>query len=200
MDLVSRDVQGSVGLLTAVVVYGLALGGVFSLVFAGVYGRVRPATPMRTSIGLAATTFVALYFVPFLKYPANPPAVGRPETIGVRTELYLAMVAISVLAAIYAAWLSRRLTPALGADRALLIAIAVYLAVVLGGGLLLPGVNEVPDGFPAVALWNFRVAAAGIQAITWTTIGLVFGFLAGRALDRAAARRPVNARVTAADS
>ncbi len=46
----------------------------------------------------------------------------------------------------------------------------------------LPAVNEVPEGFPADLLWNFRVAAIGIQAILWTGIGLGFGALAERRL------------------
>src|SRR5437870_9626624 len=38
--LVSRAVQRSVGLATAVCVYGAAFGGLFALVFAVVYGRI----------------------------------------------------------------------------------------------------------------------------------------------------------------
>ena len=79
--VVSRTLQKSVGLLTAAVVYGLALGGLFALAFAAVYGRVGRASPARTSILLAAVAFVVLYLVPFVKYPANPPSVGDPDTI-----------------------------------------------------------------------------------------------------------------------
>ena len=42
--------QSSFGLLTAAVVYGLALGGLFALAFAAAYGRVGRASPARTSI------------------------------------------------------------------------------------------------------------------------------------------------------
>ena len=96
VPIVSRDVQSTLGLLTAVVVYGVALGGIFSLVFAGIYGRLRRTTPTRTAIELAAAAFVVVYLVPFLKYPANPPAVGQPDTIQLRTTLYLVMMAVSV--------------------------------------------------------------------------------------------------------
>ena len=47
---------------------------------------------------LAVAGFVAIYLVPNLKYPANPPSVGNPETIGMRTALYFVMIAISVAA------------------------------------------------------------------------------------------------------
>jgi uncharacterized membrane protein YidH (DUF202 family) len=183
MELVSRDLQSTLGLATGVIVYGIALGGLFALVFALLYGRVREATPARTSAWLAAGAFVVVYLVPFLKYPANPPAVGQPETIGSRTALYLAMLLVSLAAAAYALWLYRRLDTRVGRDRAALLSAGAYVLVVVVAGLLLPGVNEVPSGFPATTLYNFRIASIGIQAITWTTVGLLFGFLAERALD-----------------
>jgi hypothetical protein len=183
--LVSRDVQGSLGLLAAVVVYGVALGGIFALVFAAVYGRVRQASPARTALWLGVAAFVVVYLVPFLKYPANPPAVGRPETIGLRTALYVSMLAISVLGALFALWLDRRVQGRLGSGGAVLTSVGSYLAIAVVGGWLLPAVNEVPSGFPAVTLWNFRIASVAIQAVQWTVIGLLFGYLATRAFDGA---------------
>ena len=45
----------------------------------------------------------------------------------------------------------------------------------------LPAVNEVPEGFPAQVLWQFRTASFGAEAIMWATIGLAFGTLTERA-------------------
>ena len=59
---------------------------------------------------------------------------------------------------------------------------------------LLPGVNEVPDGFPAVTLWDFRVASVAIQAVTWATVGLVFAGLAERALEQRPPPTPARRR------
>jgi hypothetical protein len=39
-QLVSRETQAGLGLFTGVIVYSAAVGGLFSLVFAFVYGRV----------------------------------------------------------------------------------------------------------------------------------------------------------------
>jgi hypothetical protein len=81
-----------------------------------------------------------------------------------------------------------RLLAAHGPWNAFLIAAGAYLIVVVVVGLALPPVNEVPADFPGVVLWRFRIASAGAQLITWTTIGLLFGALA-RARPRSAARR-----------
>src|SRR5919198_1778660 len=58
---VSRGLQKSAGLLTASLVYGLAVGGVFALAFAVAYGRVVRAGPRATAYGLAAAAFVVVY-------------------------------------------------------------------------------------------------------------------------------------------
>jgi len=180
-ELVSRQVQAGIGLFTGVMVYSAAFGGLFALVFALTYGRMGDFGPRATSALLAAAGIIAVSIVPNLKYPANPPTVGDPDTIGARTALYFAMIAISLGVMIGAAMLRRRLLRRYGGWDASLLAAAAYLIVVVAAGLLLPTINEVPDQFPAVVLWQFRIASLGAQLIMWTTIGLVFGALTERA-------------------
>ena len=48
-------------------------------------------------------------------------------------------------------------------------------------GMATPSVNEVPEGFPATVLWQFRVASFGAQMLMWLAIGLIFGGLTQRA-------------------
>jgi len=179
-ELISRPVQAGLGLLTGVVVYDTAFGGLFALAFALAYGRMGRFSPRATSALLAAAGIVAVYIVPSLKYPANPPSVGDPETIGMRTGLYFAMIAISLAAMIAAGMLRNRLSVRLGGWDASLIAAAAYLIVIVTVALALPGVNEVPEQFPADVLWQFRIASFGAQLMMWTVIGLVFGAWADR--------------------
>jgi hypothetical protein len=49
----------------------------------------------RGALLLAALAWWAIIVVPFIKYPANPPAVGDPETIGYRQSLYITMLLLS---------------------------------------------------------------------------------------------------------
>jgi Probable cobalt transporter subunit (CbtA) len=97
-ELVSRRVQASIGLFTGVMVYNVAFGGLFALAFALAYGRMGDFGPRTTAALLAAVGLIAVYIVPNLKYPANPPSVGDPATIGTRTALYFSMIAISLAA------------------------------------------------------------------------------------------------------
>ena len=100
---VSRGIQRTLGLLTGIVLMGIALGGVFALLFAWAYGRIGPLGARATAALLALGAFVTVTFVPFTKYPANPPTVGNPDTIDRRTVLFVAMICISLLAFVAAA-------------------------------------------------------------------------------------------------
>jgi predicted cobalt transporter CbtA len=181
---VSRDTQKGFGLLTASTVYGLALGGIFALVFAYVYGRVGRASPARTALWLAAAAFVVVYLVPFVKYPPNPPAVGHSDTIDERTALYLVMIWISVLAAVAAVLLRRSIGT--------FFAGLSYLVVVVAAGLALPTYDEIPATFPATTLYEFRAASVGTQLVMWAGIGLVFAAVAQREMTG----RPIWSSVT----
>ena len=74
-----------------------------------------------------------------------------------------------------------RLVTRYGAWNAALIASAAYLIAMTAVSLALPTVNEVPEQFPAVVLWQFRIASVGAQLIMWATVGLVFGALTEQA-------------------
>ncbi len=129
-ELVSRSTQAGLGLLTGMVVYGAAIGGLFALVFAFVHGRIGRQGPRATAALLALAGFVAIVLVPAIKYPANPPAVGDPATIGSRTALYFIMLALSVVALAVAIALARRLQRRFGAWDAALIAGAAFVVAI----------------------------------------------------------------------
>ena len=149
-------------------------------------------TPRATAVLLAAAGFLALYIVPYLKYPANPPSVGLPETIGYRTQLYFAMIVFSLAALAIAIRAGRQLFAKLGTWNASLAGAATYVGLVGLAAYVLPAINEVPAAFPADLLWQFRIAAFGTQAILWTALALIFGALMER--GRGEPRR-VGARV-----
>jgi Probable cobalt transporter subunit (CbtA) len=180
--LVSRSMQAGLGLFIAVMVYSAAFGGLFGLAFAVAQGRMAgKLSPQALAAVLALIGFIALYLVPNLKYPANPPSVGNPETIGTRTALYFGMIGISLVAMIGAINFKRMLLARYGEWNSTLIVATYYIAVVVAAGLLLPAVNEVPEGFPAVVLWKFRIASLGAQLVLWVTLGLLFGAMTQRA-------------------
>jgi hypothetical protein len=172
-------------------VMGIALGGLFSLVFAWAYGRIGAMSPRLTAAVLALGAYLTVTVVPSTKYPANPPTVGNPDTIDKRTILFLTMIAITILAAVAAARLRRELLGRLGAWNAALVAVAAFVVIIAVAELILPAVHETPQGFPADVLYRFRLASLGINLTLWTTIGVGFGAVAQRLLAASESRRSV---------
>jgi predicted cobalt transporter CbtA len=133
---------------------------------------------------LASAIFVGAALIPFLKYPANPPTVGDPSTIGVRTAAYFAIVGLSLLA-ILTAWYASRLLRERGVSAPVRqMAVGLGLVVVVAGLFVgLPAATD-PGEFPAGLLWSFRLSSLGTQLVLWTGLGAVFGLLCERANRR----------------
>lgn len=184
-DLFSRGVQeigGAIGLL----VFGLALGLIFAIVLARLGPRLRAASPMQAAGRLAAIGFVTVVLVPFLKYPANPPAVGDPDSINDRTVQYFAVLACSIAltALVWRAYQQARVTPVV---RAWMTA-WLYAGGLAAIFLILPPNPDAVEA-PANLIWRFRMASIGGLGTAWTVLALVVGTLWSRG-GAAAGREP----------
>lgn len=177
---VSRGTQSGIGLAVAFLIYGVALGGILALVHATVQGRIGDLGVRGTAVVVTLVGFVSAVLVPFLKYPANPPASSVDGTIGTRTGSYVLLVALSVALAAAVAVAARRLRTGLGWWNAVLAAAGGYVVVIALVALLLPAVAETPADFPATVLYDFRLASLGGHVVLWTVLALVFAELADR--------------------
>jgi predicted cobalt transporter CbtA len=182
-EVVSRKIQSTLGLLTATVVDGTAVGGIFALVFAFALGRVPLASPRALSVLLAGLGFAAIAVVPALKYPPNPPSVGNPETIGARTAAFFLMIIFSVVSMVLAAQIVRRFHTRLGVWNALLLAVGFFVLAIALTSHFLPDFDEVPAAFPVTLMWKFRIAALEMQLLLWGVLGFLFGWFAERTIS-----------------
>ena len=187
---VSRSNQSTWGLLTGSLAVGVALGGLVALVAAGTLGRLGRLLPGQSTAVISLIGFVAVALVPFLKYPATPPAVGSGDTIGDRTALYFGFLVVSVVAAVLATYAASRLRMRLGTYGGVVLGAAAYLVVVVVAGQLFATVNEVGD-FPADTLWFFRRSSVLTLATMWGVLGIVLSGLVSRlyAVETAVAER-----------
>jgi len=192
--LVSREVQASGGLMTGIVVLSMGLGGLFSILFALANGRMGRMTPQQTSVVLAALCFLTVSLVPWLKYPASPPASTFDDTIAFRSSVYFLMLALSVAVTVGAWMLRQNLLARYGNWNASVIAAIAYVLVHFVFYLIMPTINETPEGFPASTMWDFRMASIGIHAVMWGVIGVVFGVVVERTMTIAS---PAPRRVAA---
>ena len=204
-DPFSRTVQEDIGIAVALIVFGAALGALLAVVLTLVQrGSGRHIRPRTLALLLAGGAFVSVYLVPFLKYPANPPAIGHEDTIESRGSLYLGLQVVSVISLVLCVQLGRHLARSRGTYQGAVLAGAAYLVVVVVALLAFKGVHETPGplrdasgrivlgGFDPDDLYRFRLLALGGQLILWGGIGLLLGPWAERALVRAG--RPVVVR------
>jgi predicted cobalt transporter CbtA len=160
-----------------VILVSIALGVIFATTFAAVRHRLPGRNDWQRSITWAVTAFVVVYLVPFLKYPANPPAVGDPNTIDERTILYFAVLAWSIGAAFLAVRLGRWMRTRQHAEPVRQSAVAGAWIVLVGiAFMVLPGSPDRVTA-PATLIWRFRIASAGGALALWVVTGVVFGVL-----------------------
>lgn len=175
---VSRTTQKYLGMPAGFVLTGIALGLLFGLAY-----RVLPsrAEPWRRSLGLALGAFLGLVLVPQLRYPGNPPGVGDPDTITIRTSSYLLalVLGVAVVTAGYAALRALERSGVASAARQPLV-VAAGLVVLAVGYALLPDSGD-PVEVPAALLWDFRLRSLGLQALLYALLGAAFGLLTLRA-------------------
>ena len=170
-----------VGLFFATGLFGVTVGGIFGLAYAYFRGRLASGSEWSRSLSLTGAIFAGAFLIPFLKYPANPPTVGDPATIGDRTAAYFAMVGLSLLLVLAAWYAARRLRERRVHDPVRHLTVGAGLAVAVTAlFLVLPGAPS-PGEFPSGLLWNFRLSSLGTQVVFWTGLGVVFGLLCERA-------------------
>ncbi len=179
--LVSRTAQVVAGGVTAVLV-GLAVGVVFAVVFARMRDRLPGRGDLARAFVLTAVGFAAVSLLPGLKMPANPPAVGDPDTVGQRTTLYVLVLLLGVALALAVPTLHRALAGRVEPPTRWALDV---LAVVVGVALvfaLVPGTPDVVSAdVPGDLLWDFRLASLAQLATMWLTLGISFGLLMERA-------------------
>lgn len=199
-DIFSRTVQANLGTGVGMIFFGIAMGALFAVVYTTCVGRVGTLRPRTLALLVATGGFLGVYLVPFIKYPANPPSIGHPDTITDRGGLYLLMVLCSVTFLFTAVWLGQRLQARWGNWNASLLAGAAFVVSIGSVMAILPPLGhlaanvaqfghqatETPlpltdphgtivyPGFSADVLFNFRFYSLAAQLILWATIGLVF--------------------------
>lgn len=155
------------------VLAGAILGTSIGALFGTVYALSRDALPqggdLKKASVLAAIMWFAIYVIPFLKYPANPPTVGDGETVVLRAVLYLSFIAISGLGAVGFYQVYKRV-----ATSRRFVAFAGYATLMaVAFALMPPNPDEV--AIQAELLDGFRIMSAVGVSIFWVALAVIMG-------------------------
>jgi predicted cobalt transporter CbtA len=162
------------GEIVAGTILGTSIAALFGIVFA--YSRKSiPGSDnnnKKRALILAGIMWFVLFLVPALKYPANPPAVGDPETIYYRQSLYLVYLSISGFTALGIALVYRKVkTPQ---SKKVVIAPAIYAVIMVASYLALPS-NPDAINAPMDLVTGFRIASGFTLSIFWGLLGIILG-------------------------
>src|SRR5690348_10684275 len=157
-EIFSRTMQSTIGVATGIIAFSAAMGALVAVAYLVLHGRFK-IRPRNLVWMIAGFGFVGVYLLPFVKYPANPPAIGHTFTITTRGQLYLATVACSLILLGLAVYLARKLAPRTGVPGAVLLAAVPFLVVygMLTG--LLPSLGDLPANVAASDQFGYARAA-----------------------------------------
>lgn len=162
------------GQILAGVILGISVGSLFGIVFALSKNSLPGNHVVKKSLILAGILWFTLYFIPFLKYPANPPTVGDSETIVLRSILYLSFIAISGIGVLAFYKLSKKFQN--NKKLVALIGYGVFISVIF---VMMP---ENPDEIsaPMNLVNEFRIMSVlGISSF-WISVGVILGLFWNR--------------------
>jgi len=162
------------GQILAGTILGISFGSLFGIVFALSRNSLPGNHDVKKALILAGIMWMTLYFIPFLKYPANPPTVGDPETVVLRSILYLSFIAISGMGAFVFYKLSKKFQ---NKKKILsLIGYALFISVLF---IIMP---ENPDKIstPMSLVNEFRIASSLGVSSFWLSIPIILGFFWNR--------------------
>ena len=160
-------------------IYGAGLASLFGVVFVFARSRLPGKNNKQKAILLAGIMWLVLFLMVALKYPANPPAVGDPETIYYRETLYVGYIMISGLAALGMAviWIRTRMN-----SKKIIIPL-MYAAIMVTAYVVMPS-NPDKIEISMDLIQTFRILTAITIGVFWGILGIIFGSLWDKFLSR----------------
>ena len=152
---------------------GLTYGAILGIVYVISRKYLPSSDDRKKALILAAIMCLSLYIVPFIKYPANPPAVGDPETIGLRDSLYTSYQLASGLIALGVSILVYKLRKISYIKYVIPI---IYLGLVAFIYAVFPA-NPDEITAPMDLVNAFRAVTFGTMVIFYLVLGAIFGIM-----------------------
>jgi Probable cobalt transporter subunit (CbtA) len=172
-ELSSYRVWQKEGTFAAGAFLGLTYGAILGIVYVISRKYLPSSDDRKKALILAAIMCLSLYVIPFIKYPANPPAVGDPETIGLRDSLYTSYQLASGLIALGVSILMYKLRRI---SYIKYIIPVIYVGLVASIYAIFPA-NPDEITAPMDLVNAFRAVTFGTMVMFYLVLGAVFGIM-----------------------
>ena len=160
------------GQIAAGIVLGISFGALLGISY--IFGKkILPgSTNQKKVMVLVGIIWLVMFLIPMLKYPANPPTVGDPETIYERQNLYVTFTMISSFIALGLAFLYQRID---GRPLRKFVIISIIYSGMIGGVFITMPNNPDQIFAPIELVEEFRLASGVSMSIFWLALGITFG-------------------------
>ncbi|MCV0431488.1 CbtA family protein [Nitrosopumilus sp.] len=165
-----RDWQKG-GQVLAGAILGTSVGALFGIVYALSRHVLPSGNELKKTLTLAGVMWLALFFIPFLKYPANPPTVGDGETVVLRAVLYLSFIALSGFGAVAFYQLSKKIK-----SKSKIISLTGYGIFIATMFTLMPS-NPDEVNAPMDLVDEFRIMSVVAVSVFWVSVAVILGVL-----------------------
>ncbi|MFB5612776.1 MAG: CbtA family protein [Nitrosarchaeum sp.] len=159
------------GQVLAGAILGTSIGALFGIVYAYSRNSLPGKHDLKKTFTLAAIMWLTIFFIPFLKYPANPPTVGDPETVVLRSILYLSFIAISGFGAVGFYQIYKKLE-----SRKKIIAFVGY-AIFIGMIFAVMPANPDEISAPMELVNGFRIMSVIAVSVFWVSVAVILGMI-----------------------
>ncbi len=157
------------GQVLAGAILGTSIGALFGIVYAYSRNSLPGRTDLKKTFTLAAIMWLTIYFIPFLKYPANPPTVGDPETVVLRSILYLSFITISGFGAVGFYQLYKKLQSQ--KKIVAFVGYAIFISMVFV--VMPPNPDEISA--PMELVNGFRTMSVIAVSVFWVSVAIILG-------------------------
>lgn len=160
-------------------IYGAGLAALFGVIFVFARNKLPGKNNKQKAMFLAAIMWFVLFLMVALKYPANPPAVGDPETIYYRETLYIGYIMISGLAALGMSviWIKTRIN-----SKKIIIPLMYAVIMVTAYVIMPPNPDKIEISMDLIQ--TFRILTAITIGVFWGILGIMFGSLWDKFLSK----------------
>jgi predicted cobalt transporter CbtA len=163
------------GEIAAGTILGMAFGSLLGMVF--VFGRriIPSGSNIKKALVLSGIVWLVIFLVPAIKYPANPPTVGDPDTINYRQSLFISFILISGFTALGLAILYTKMKKSKVSIK--FLTVSVIYAIIMTGAFLVVPPNPDEITAPMDLVNGFRIMSMLTITVFWIILGITFGLI-----------------------
>jgi predicted cobalt transporter CbtA len=161
------------GEIAAGTILGMTFGSLLGIVF--VFGKkIISGSNIKKALVLSGVIWLVIFIIPAMKYPANPPTVGDPDTIYYRQFLFISLILISGFTALGVSIIYTKIKSRVSIK--FLTVSIIYTIVMIGVFIVIPPNPDMITA-PTDLINGFRIMSMLTMTIFWIILGLTFGLI-----------------------